>query len=75
MRSKVGKLDVDKLEPLAIDLSKLSDELNIHVIKNDVYKVKIKNIEDKIADITNLAANTTSMLKLMLKKKIPSIAT
>ena len=50
MKSKVGKLDVDKLIPVPADLSKLSD-----VVKNDV----VKKTEYKIPVITNLAANTT----------------
>ena len=29
------------------------------LLKKDVYNAKIKNIEDKIPDITNLAVNTT----------------
>ena len=33
LKSKAGKLDVDKLVPVLVDLSKLSD-----VVKNDVVK-------------------------------------
>ena len=29
------------------------------VVKKDVYKTQIKNVEDKIPDITNVATNTT----------------
>ena len=29
------------------------------VVKKDVYNAKIKNIEDKIPDITNLATNAS----------------
>ena len=47
---KSEKLDklVDKLVPVPVDLSKLSDEVK------DVYNAKIKNIEYKKPDITNL---------------------
>ena len=38
--------------PVSFDLSKLSD-----VVKKDVYSTKIKDVEDKIPDITNLATN------------------
>ena len=55
LKSKVDKLDVDKLIPVPLDLSKLSDAVKNDVVKKDVYKAKIKNIEDKIPDITNLA--------------------
>ena len=40
----------------------------------DVYVFKIKNIEDKIPDITNLATNTTLNSKINeIKNEIPSI--
>ena len=58
LKIKVDKLDVDKLVPALVDLSKLCD-----VVKNDVIQkdAKIKNIEDKIPDITNLATTTTTL--------------
>ena len=43
MKYNVDKLDIDKLVPVPVDLSKLSD-----VVKNDVVK---ENIEDKIAEV------------------------
>ena len=59
LKSKVDKLDVDKLVPVPVDLSKLSDVVKNDVVKKDVYNAKIKNIEDKIPDITNLATNSS----------------
>ena len=59
LKSKVDKLDVDKLLPVSVSLSKLSDVVKNDVVKKDVYNAKIKNIEDKIPDITNLATKTT----------------
>ena len=41
LKTKVDKLDTDKLAPVPVDLSKLSD-----VIKNDVVK---KDVYDKLA--------------------------
>ena len=67
LKSKVDKLDVDKLVPVPVDLSKLSDAVKNDVLKEDVYNAKIKNIEDKIPDITNLATNS------FLKAKINAI--
>ena len=67
MKSKVDKLDVDKLVPVPVDLSKLSDVVKNDVVKKDVYDAKIKNIEDKILDITNLATNTTKEMRLKVK--------
>ena len=57
MKSKVDKLDVDKLVPVPVDLSKLSDAVKNDVVKKDVYNAKIKNIEDKNPDITNAKIN------------------
>ena len=57
--NKIDELDVDKLLPVSVDLSKLSDVVKNDVIKKDVYNAKIKNIEDKKPDITNLATITT----------------
>ena len=71
LKIKVDKLDVDKLVPALVDLSKLCD-----VVKNDVIKkdAKIKNIEDKIPDITNLATTTTLNAKINeVKNKILNI--
>ena len=57
LKSKVDKLDVDKLVPVPVDLRKLSDVVKKDVFKKDIYNSKIKNIEDKTPDITNLAIN------------------
>ena len=59
MKSKEAKLDVYKLIPVPVDLSKLSDAVKIDLVKTDVYNAKIKNIEDEIPGITNLAANAS----------------
>ena len=66
LKSKVHKLDVHKLVPVAVDLSKVID-----IAKNDA---QIKSIQDKIPDITNLATNTTLIAKTNeIKNKMPSI--
>ena len=45
-------------------------------LKKDVYNAKIKNIEEKIPDITNLATKTTLNAKLNeVKGEIPNITT
>ena len=66
LKSKVVKLDFDKLVPVSVDLSKLSDAVKNDFIKKDVYNAKIKDIEDIIPDITNLATNTTLKAKMKL---------
>ena len=59
MKSKVDKLNVNKLVPVPVDLSKLSDAVKINVVKKDVYNAKIRNIEVEKPDIINLVTNTT----------------
>ena len=70
MKSKLNKLDVDKLVPVPVDLSKLSDVVKNDVIKKDVYNAKIKNTEDQIPTITNLATKTALNAA---ENKIPSV--
>ena len=74
MKSKVDKLDVDKFVPVPVDLSKLSDVVKNDVVKRDVYNAKIKIIEDKVHDITNLATTTALNAKINeVKNKIPDV--
>ena len=43
LKTKVDKLDTDKLAPVPVDLSKLSDVIKNDVVKKDVYdKLVIK---------------------------------
>ena len=53
----VDKLDINKLVTVSVALSKLSAVVKMMLFKKDVYNAKLKNIEDKIPDITNLATN------------------
>ena len=69
MKSRVDNLDVYKFIPVPVDLSKLSDTVKKNVVNKDVFNAKIKNIEDKIPDITNLATNTTLNVKINEVKK------
>ena len=58
LKTEVEKLDIDKLAPVPIDLSKLSDVVKNNVVKNNNYNAKITEIEIKILDISNLATKT-----------------
>ena len=71
LKTEVDKLDIDKLVPVLVDLSKLSN-----VVKNDVviktdYNAKITEIENKIPDISNLATKTALTT---VENKIPSVS-
>ena len=57
-----------KLVPVPVNLSKLSVVVKNYFVKKDVYNYKIKNIEDKIPDITNLATETTLNAKINVLK-------
>ena len=75
LKTKVDKLDVDKLAPVPAVLSKLSNVVNNEVFKKTEYDIKIKNIKDKIPDISNLATKTNLNKKINeVKNEIPSIA-
>ena len=67
-KSEFDKLDIDKLEKVPtglkslkivvdktvpVDLSKLSDAVKNDVVKKDIYNAKIKDIQDKIPNVTN----------------------
>ena len=64
LKNKVNKLDIDKLVPVPVDLSKFSNAVKNDVVKKTEYNTKIKNIEDKIADICNLATKTILNTKI-----------
>ena len=68
MKSEVYKLNVDKLVPVSVDLSKLSD-----AIKKDVDNAKIKNIENKIMLLSMLKQMRLKTKKLVLITWIPII--
>ena len=74
LKSKVDKLDVDKLVTVPVDLSKLSDVVKNDVVRKDICDATMKNIEDKIPDITNLVTNATLNAKINeVKNEISSI--
>ena len=75
LKNDVDKLNVDKLVPVPVDLSKLSDVVKNNFVKKDVYNAKIKNIQDKILDISNLNTNASRNVKVTVVKGERSIIT
>ena len=71
LKTEVDKLDIDKLAPVHVDLSKLSD-----VVKNDVVK---KTVYDKLVAKVNIDTNDFVLKtkyntdKTELEKKIPIV--
>ena len=75
LKNEVDKLDIDKLKSVPVDLSKLSNVVKNEVVKKTEYNAKIKSIEDKIPDITNLATESILNTKInVVKSKMPSIS-
>ena len=70
LKTEVHKLDIDKLAPVPVDLSKLSDVVKNDVVKKTDYNAKIAEIENKIPDISNLATKTALTT---VENKIPDI--
>ena len=71
---KVDKLDVDKLVPFPVDLSKLSDVVKNNIAEKNVYNAWVKNIEDDILEIFNFATNASLNAKINeVKDEVPSI--
>ena len=74
MKTIVDKSEVDELALVSVDLSKLSDAIKYVFGKNNVYKAKIKNIEDQIPDVANVATNASGNANTNeVKGKIPNI--
>ena len=59
LKTEVDKLDIDKLVPIPVDLSKLSDE-----VKNDVAK---KDVYDKLVAKVNNINTSRFVLKTMIQ--------
>ena len=67
-------MDIDKLLPVPVDLGKLSNFVKNEIVKKIEYNGKIKSIEDKIPDITNLATKTSLNTKINeVKNNIPNM--
>ena len=57
-----------------VDLKKLRDVVDKKIVKKDLYNAKVKEIEDKIPDITNFATTAALNAKINeVKYEIPSI--
>ena len=68
LKAEVDKLDIDKLKNVPTNLSnlksKLSNAVKHDVVKKTEYNANLKNIEDEIPDITNLATKTALNAKI-----------
>ena len=72
LKTQVDKLDIDKLVPIPVDLSKLSDAIRNDVVKKTVYDklvAKVNNI-DTSDSVLKTKYNTD---KKELENKIPNV--
>ena len=73
LKSKLDKLDVDKLVSVPIDLKKLSDVVDNGAVEEDVYDELLKKIN--AIDTSGLFIETGYDPKIMkIKGEIPSVA-
>ena len=73
MKSKVAKLNVDKIVPVSVDLSKLSDITNLATSTTLNAKTN-DEVKGEIPCVTNLAISTALNAKITeVKNKIPYI--
>ena len=77
LKAKVDDLDVGKLKTVPVDLKKLSDVVDIAVVKNTKFntlKTKVNNLAKKIPDATTLIhINQYNTDKQNLQKKIGDV--
>ena len=71
LKTEVDKLDIDKLVPFPVDLSKLSDVIKNDVVKKTDYNAKITEIGNKIPGISNLVTKTALNT---VENKIPDVS-
>ena len=84
LKTKVDKIDVDKLKTVLVDLAKLSNVVNNEIVKKTDYNTKVTSIESQIAGVTkNTLDNLGDVTKLkavdtnnfVLKTKLASDVT
>ena len=64
MKRKVDKLDVDKLAPVAVDLSKLKDVVKNDIIKKTEYDELVKKVNNiKTTDNSDLVKKADNNTK------------
>ena len=66
LKTKVDKIDTDKLKTVSADLAKLSNVVKNDVVKKTDYNAKVTSIEGQIASVTK---NTTDNLNDIKKLK------
>ena len=68
LKTEVDKIDADKLNPVPIDLAKLSNVVKNEVVKKTDYNAKVSNIETQITLGNKNAVNNLADMKVPKKK-------
>ena len=72
LKTEVDKLDIDKLAPVPVDLSKLSDVVKNDVVKKTVYDNLVAKVDN--IDTSDFVVKTKYQTdKTELEKKIPNV--
>ena len=72
LKTEVDKLDIDKLLPVPVDLSKLSDAVKYDVVKKTVYDELVAKVNN--TDISGFVLKTNyNAEKTELEKKSPNV--
>ena len=65
LKTEVDKIDVHKLKTTPVDLAKLTNATENHLVKKTVYHTKVTSIETQIAGLTkNTVDNLADITKL-----------
>ena len=73
LKTEVDKLDIDKLVPIPVDLSKLTDVVKNDVVKKTVYDTLVAKVDN--IDISNFVLkNKYQTDKTELENKIPDVS-
>ena len=73
LKTEVDKLDIDKLVPIPVDLSKLSDVVKNDVVKKTVYNKLVAKVDN--IDTSDFVLKTKYQTdKTELEKKIPDVS-
>ena len=70
LKTEVDKIDIDKLVPVSVDLSKLSDAVKNYVVKKTVYDKLVAKV-NSINTIAVVLKTKYDAGKIELEKKIP----
>ena len=70
LKTKVDKIDIDKLKTVPDDLAKLSNVVKNDVVKKTDYNAKVSSIETQIAGVNENALDNLADIKVLKTKTV-----